>query len=160
ARDDDAGHAHTPDDGAAGCIARQGVRSPVPDVHDRPPWRRAADGRRAVRRAAVRPGIRDLPLRHGRRRGPARRDLCHAENARANSQMRGSNLMRIRGSVMIALIATAGLAAGVVAQQDTIATMNDPRVGLKPGLKNTAEIALKNMKVVSFSPKPAQFDSA
>ena len=48
----------------------------------------------------------------------------------------------------------------LLAQQDTIATMNDPRVGLTPGLGNTAGIAIKNMKVVSFTPKPMQFDSA
>ena len=73
--------------------------------------------------------------------------------------------MRNRGRAiaMMALIATAQLAATsaqAVAQQDTIATMNDPRVNLTPGAKNTAGVAAKNMKLVSFSPKPAHFDSA
>jgi hypothetical protein len=45
-------------------------------------------------------------------------------------------------------------------QQDTIATMNDPRVGLKEGIRNTAGIASKNMRLVSYTPKPAQMDSA
>ena len=48
----------------------------------------------------------------------------------------------------------------LLAQQDTIATMNDPRVGLAAGTKNTAGIAVKNMRLVSFTAKPAQFDSA
>ncbi len=48
----------------------------------------------------------------------------------------------------------------LAAQQDTIATMNDPRVGLAAGLKNTAGVAAKNMRLVSFSPKPMEFDSA
>lgn len=45
------------------------------------------------------------------------------------------------------------------AQQDTIATTNDPRVGLAPGVKNTAGISAKNMRLVSYSPKPLPFDS-
>ena len=56
------------------------------------------------------------------------------------------------------------LAAGVpttaVAQQDTIATLNDPRVGLAAGTGNTAGIALSNMRLVSYTPKPPAFDSA
>jgi hypothetical protein len=46
------------------------------------------------------------------------------------------------------------------AQQDTVATMNDPRVGLRAGRQNTAGIAAKHMRLVSYTPKPAQFDSA
>jgi hypothetical protein len=44
--------------------------------------------------------------------------------------------------------------------QDTIATMNDPRARLAPGAQNTAGIAAKYMKLVSFTPKPALLDSA
>jgi hypothetical protein len=44
--------------------------------------------------------------------------------------------------------------------QDTIATMNDPRVGLAPGTKNTAGVAAKNLRLVSWSDKPPLFDSA
>ncbi|MEO5510125.1 MAG: hypothetical protein ABIV28_06660, partial [Longimicrobiales bacterium] len=56
----------------------------------------------------------------------------------------------------------ASIAASPVAAfaQDTIATMNDPRATLTPGMKNTAGIAAKNMKLVSFTPKSAQLDSA
>ena len=43
--------------------------------------------------------------------------------------------------------------------QDTVATMNDPRVGLTPGANNTAGQALLNLRLVSYSPKPPQFDS-
>jgi hypothetical protein len=46
------------------------------------------------------------------------------------------------------------------AQQDTVATMNDPRVGLKEGIRNTAGVAIKNLRLVSYTPKPAQMDSA
>ena len=48
----------------------------------------------------------------------------------------------------------------LLAQQDTMATMNDPRVGLKAGTGNTAGSATKNMRLVSYTPKPAAFDSA
>jgi hypothetical protein len=48
----------------------------------------------------------------------------------------------------------------LLAQQDTVATMNDPRVGLTAGTRNTAGVAIKNMRLVSYSPKPAQLDSA
>jgi hypothetical protein len=62
---------------------------------------------------------------------------------------------------MFAVIATAALMpATLPAQQDTVATMNDPRVGLAAGTGNTAGIAAKHMKLVSYTPKPAQFDSA
>jgi hypothetical protein len=44
--------------------------------------------------------------------------------------------------------------------QDTIATMNDPRVGLAAGTKNTAGVAAKNLRLVSWSDKPPAFDSA
>ncbi len=48
----------------------------------------------------------------------------------------------------------------LLAQQDTVATMNDPRVGLTAGTRNTAGIALENMQLVSYTPKPEQLDSA
>ena len=47
-----------------------------------------------------------------------------------------------------------------VRQQDTIATMNDPRARLAAGAKNTAQVAAQNMRLVSYSPKPPAFDSA
>src|SRR5687767_11852486 len=47
-----------------------------------------------------------------------------------------------------------------IVPQDTIATMNDPRATLTPGIRNTAGVAARNMRLVSFSPKPPQFDSA
>jgi hypothetical protein len=46
------------------------------------------------------------------------------------------------------------------AQQDTIATANDPRVGLAAGPGNTAGIAAKHMRLAAFAPKPAVLDSA
>jgi hypothetical protein len=58
--------------------------------------------------------------------------------------------MNIAAIAMIALFA----------QQDTVATMNDPRVGLAPGVRNTAGIAAHNLRLVSYTPKPAEFDSA
>lgn len=45
-------------------------------------------------------------------------------------------------------------------QQDTMATLDDPRVGLRAGPGNTAEVAAWNMRLVSFSPKPPEFDHA
>ena len=48
-------------------------------------------------------------------------------------------------------IAAIALVALLAQQQDTIATMNDPRVGLAAGTKNTAAIAVKNMKLVSYT---------
>lgn len=70
------------------------------------------------------------------------------------------SIVRARFSVAASVVLTAVLHAAVVAQQDTIATTNDPRVGLAPGAANTAGVAAKHMRLVSFSPKPVEFDSA
>ena len=68
---------------------------------------------------------------------------------------------RTRSAAVLALLTLASLSAtsSASAQQDTIATSNDPRVGLAPGIGNTAGIAAKNMRLVSYTPKPAAFDS-
>lgn len=63
-----------------------------------------------------------------------------------------------------AIAAAAALAVMVVApvaaqQRDTVATTDDPRVGLKAGTGNTAEISIQNMRLVSWTPKPAAFDT-
>lgn len=50
-------------------------------------------------------------------------------------------------------------AATALAQQDTIATTDDPRAGLAAGRGNTAGTALHNLRLVSFTPKPMEFDS-
>ncbi|MDP9348404.1 MAG: hypothetical protein M3P24_04575 [Gemmatimonadota bacterium] len=55
--------------------------------------------------------------------------------------------------------ATFASAAPVFAQQDTIATMDDPRVNLSAGPGNTAGVAARGLRLVSFTPKPMQFDS-
>ncbi|HVZ47945.1 MAG TPA: hypothetical protein VG916_04130 [Gemmatimonadaceae bacterium] len=65
--------------------------------------------------------------------------------------------MRI-ASRMPALIAAVLLVPTLVAAQ-TYPPGNDPRDNLKPG-RLDAGTAAKNMRLVSFSPKPAQFDSA
>ncbi len=72
----------------------------------------------------------------------------------------GSSVRRGRCISAVAILLTAAWTAPLVAQQDTIATMEDPRVGLGPGAENTAGIALENMRLVSYSSKPMEFDSA
>ncbi|HEX8358903.1 MAG TPA: hypothetical protein VF613_02215 [Longimicrobium sp.] len=58
-------------------------------------------------------------------------------------------------------LAAALAPAGVAAQQrDTIATTNDPRVNLAPGTRNTAGVAARGLRLVSYTPKPAGLDSA
>ena len=65
------------------------------------------------------------------------------------------------GAAVFALLLAAALApVPLLAQQDTIATMDDPRAGLTPGTGNTAGQAAWNMRLVSYSPKPEPFDSA
>jgi hypothetical protein len=59
---------------------------------------------------------------------------------------------------MTAFVVTAAPVAAL--QQDTIATMNDPRAGLAAGRANSAGVAALNMQLVSFMPKPMEFDSA
>ena len=70
--------------------------------------------------------------------------------------------LQARSCLAAAALAVAALAAPVVAQtpSGTTATLDDPRVGLEPGRNNTAGIALENMELVSWSPKPMPFDSA
>ena len=58
----------------------------------------------------------------------------------------------------IALIALVVLPALAAAQ--TYPSTTDPRSGLKAGKGNDAGIAVSNMRLVSASPKPAQFDTA
>lgn len=60
-------------------------------------------------------------------------------------------------SALPLLVFQAGDAA---AQQHGVATMDDPRVGLAAGPQGTAEEAALNMRLISLSPKPVQFDSA
>jgi hypothetical protein len=60
----------------------------------------------------------------------------------------------------MAIVAAAVPLSASAQQPDVMATTNDPRAALKPGEKNTAGIAASHMKLVSFTPKPAQFDSA
>jgi len=73
-----------------------------------------------------------------------------------------------RGMAGVAAIAlaVAAPAAPLAAQSkavgpraDTVATTDDPRVGLGPGYYNNAGIALWNMRLVSYSPKPPELDS-
>src|SRR3954468_22191520 len=60
-------------------------------------------------------------------------------------------------SRLIALIAT--LAAPALMSAQTYPSAADPRSNLKPG-RFDAGTAASNMRLVSFTPKPAQFDSA
>lgn len=55
-------------------------------------------------------------------------------------------------AAVLALVATSVLSA------QTYPTGKDPRNGLKPG-KNDAETAASGMKLVSFTPKPVEFDT-
>src|SRR5690242_9287384 len=59
-------------------------------------------------------------------------------------------------SRLIGLIAT--LAAPALVSAQTYPSAADPRSNLKPG-RLDAGVAASNMRLVSFSPKPAQFDS-
>ncbi|MES2358193.1 MAG: hypothetical protein V4529_07585 [Gemmatimonadota bacterium] len=59
---------------------------------------------------------------------------------------------------MFALIAPLVLVPAILAAQ-TYPSTNDPRSGLKPG-RFDAGTAAENMRLVSFSPKPAAFDTA
>ena len=59
---------------------------------------------------------------------------------------------------ILALIAPLLVAPTILAAQ-TYPSTHDPRTGLKPG-RFDAGVAAENMRLVSFSPKPAQFDTA
>ena len=68
---------------------------------------------------------------------------------------------RTRRALAVAVQLAATLAAApVLAQQDTIATTNDPRVGLAAGAGNTAGVSARNLRLVAFAAKPAPLDSA
>jgi hypothetical protein len=56
------------------------------------------------------------------------------------------------------LLYAAAAAVPTLASAQTYPTNKDPRSNLKPG-RFDAGVAAKNMKLVSFSPKPAQFDT-
>src|SRR3954468_11321205 len=69
--------------------------------------------------------------------------------------------MRVTRNTCAAAVAafTLGIATAPALFAQTYPTGNDPRNGLKPGFLD-AGTAAKNMRLVSFSRKPAQFDSA
>ena len=64
--------------------------------------------------------------------------------------------MRVVRNVILVL---AALVAPTLASAQTYPTSADPRSKLKPG-RFDAGVAASNMKLVSFTPKPAQFDTA
>lgn len=66
----------------------------------------------------------------------------------------------MRAGRLMAAITTIAATAAPLAAQDRMATTDDPRAGLAAGVGNSAGTALLNMRLVSFSPKPMQFDSA
>ena len=63
----------------------------------------------------------------------------------------------VRRILTIASVLAAGV--GSFAHAQTYPTGNDPRNGLKPGMYDAGEAA-EGMRLVSFSKKPAQFDTA
>src|SRR5690606_22852103 len=145
----------------------------VPGVHDLSPPGRARHGPGAVRGAGVGAGPGPLPIRHRRGCRSARRDLRHAGHARHACRhrrervlMKGHATRRRHGLARMAALtlAVAASAAPLAAQQkaqpvrDTVATLDDARVSLGAGEKNSAGIALSNMRLVSYTPKPADFD--
>ncbi|MHB1170387.1 MAG: LVIVD repeat-containing protein [Longimicrobiales bacterium] len=67
--------------------------------------------------------------------------------------------VRSRAITAVAALAVMVAAVPAAAQQDTVATTNDPRVGLRAGTGNTAEMSLENMRLVSWTPKAEAFDS-
>ncbi|HSJ09788.1 MAG TPA: hypothetical protein VK928_07730 [Longimicrobiales bacterium] len=74
--------------------------------------------------------------------------------------MRDRVLRRVRHVLAaVVTLAVAAAAAPALHAQDTIATMNDPRVGLSAGTGNTAGQALLNMRLVGYAPKPPELDS-
>src|SRR3954469_25863042 len=60
-------------------------------------------------------------------------------------------------TVILATTIAAGVAP--IAHAQTYPTGNDPRNGLKPGVLDAGEAA-QGLRLVSFSRKPAEFDSA
>jgi hypothetical protein len=75
--------------------------------------------------------------------------------------MRERTHRAVAALAIAAAVQLAPAAAPAAAQQrDTVATMNDPRVNLRAGTGNTAGVAARGMRLVSYAAKPAQLDSA
>src|SRR4029079_13024115 len=142
-----------------------GVRPPVPCTDDPAPQRRAQDGVRSLRDAARGSGRGRVGLRERRPIRADRRDWNDAANAFESLKPPSTSTAPLpelypmgtarRISAFAALVAIASLPA---LQAQTYPTGNDPRNGLKPGMYD-AGTAAQGMKLVSFSPKPAEFDS-
>lgn len=69
----------------------------------------------------------------------------------------------LQGALLLTACAALTIAAPGAALQlphQPAATTDDPRVGLGTGPYNEAGIALSNMSLLAYRPKPAQFDSA
>lgn len=78
--------------------------------------------------------------------------------------MRATRSTLLQGAALLAAALLPLAAAPPIAAQQALppaaATLDDPRVGLGAGPYNEAGIALSNMSLLSYRPKPAQFDSA
>jgi hypothetical protein len=75
--------------------------------------------------------------------------------------VRSHCMMTLAAVALVAGCASAPAAPATSRQvQEVMATTNDPRVGLRAGVGNTAGQAALHMRLVSLSPKPAAFDSA
>jgi hypothetical protein len=100
---------------------------------------------------------------------PLRLPTCLGTNARPDPPQRrgrgaraatGIHIMRSAASRFAAAVILASAASSPLAAQDVLATTDDPRVGLAPGAGNDAGQAALHMRLVSWTPKPAAFDSA
>jgi len=63
-------------------------------------------------------------------------------------------------TAMLTGAAFATASAPALHAQDVMPSLTDPRVGLRAGAKGTAAQVERNMRLVSYSEKPIQFDSA
>jgi hypothetical protein len=65
----------------------------------------------------------------------------------------------MRNSRVAAIVMAWAFIAASALQAQSYPPPKDPRNGLKPGKNNEAETAASGMKLVSFTPKPIEFDS-
>ncbi len=86
-----------------------------------------------------------------------RRTLADTSAERGWASRTGWALAAVLGLVWMAVATPTSVEAQT---QDRTSTMDDPRVGLAAGPGDTAEEVFWNMRLVSYTPKPPEFDHA
>src|SRR5207244_1488045 len=145
---------------AAGSSAGRGVRSVVPEPHDPASAGGDHDGESTLRRGSRRggTGLQDGEQRVRRSDDRNRADAANARRGfvRTTLTQIGLAMKSFRVLLYVAVVVSLGACASGGGNNSTVAPIPDPRVGLKPGLKDAGKAAW-NLKLINNTPPSEKF---